>query len=419
MKRFISIYLLALTYCLLMPGKSLALQQQTEVVYAHLIEQVDVQLEQVRDEMIAFRRDLHQHPEVSGQEKRTASAIANRLKALNLEVRQQVGGYGVVAFLEGGQPGPTVAFRADMDAVFSNAPDPVEYASKVPGVRHICGHDIHTAVGVALAEGLASIQAELQGSVLLLFQPAEENVRGARAMLEEGVFSRRKPEAIFAYHTAPFEVGQIGTKPGAMLAGRDNLIVELQGEEGLAEAGEAVKEVIESLNTLEPGQMSVTGDFFSPGNVRTRMQSDENSMRVFTTVTTTSDALREKAKSAVNEKLRALESDGFSTTMKYIEIVAGVNNDMTLEVAARRPMHHVIGEENLVVINTVPTPFSEDFGFFQQQVPGVMYFLGVSNAEKGWVGQPHSPDYVADDEAIFVGAKAMAAVMLDFMASSL
>ena len=405
----------ALIACFMVTQSGFAFQQSYDAEAGHLLTQVEAQLEEVREELVAFRRDIHQHPEVSGEEKRTSRAIVKRLKALDLEVRQQVGGYGVVALLKGGHPGPVVAFRADMDAVYSNAEDPVSFASKVPGVRHICGHDIHTSVGVALAEGMASIQEELHGSVMFLFQPAEENVQGARAMIEEGVFKKTKPNAIFAYHTASMQVGQIATKPGVMLPSRHNLIIELEGDNGLAEAGASVKELVQAQNTLSPGQNSTTEDFLNPGNVRTQMRSEEGKMRVFTTVTSSSEDLRKQALATIKKKLVSLESAGISHSIVFTETAAGVQNDEALEKASRAALQSVIGEENLLVIDDIPTPFSEDFGFFQYRVPGVMYFLGVSNAEKGWVGFPHSPGYVADEEAIFVGAKAMAAVMLDFM----
>ncbi|MBK5099343.1 MAG: M20/M25/M40 family metallo-hydrolase, partial [Gemmatimonadetes bacterium] len=147
---------------------------------------VDSRLFETRDELIEVRRDIHRHPEVSGREERTAGVVAGRLRALGLDVRTDVGGHGVVAVLRGSHPGPIVAFRADMDAVASRDPDPVDFASTVEGVRHICGHDIHTTVGLALAEGMAAIRDQLAGSVMLIFQPAEENATGARAMLEDG-----------------------------------------------------------------------------------------------------------------------------------------------------------------------------------------------------------------------------------------
>jgi metal-dependent amidase/aminoacylase/carboxypeptidase family protein len=166
-----------------------------------LVSRMAVALEVAQPELIAFRRDLHQHPELSGEGTRTAARVAARLR--------------------GGQPGPVVAFRADMDAVPSSDPDPVEFPSLTPGVRHICGHDVHTTLGVALATAFVAVRGEFPGSLLLLFQPAEERATGARAMLADDAFSLARPAASYEVHTAPLEVGTLGVAYGPLLAGRD------------------------------------------------------------------------------------------------------------------------------------------------------------------------------------------------------
>src|SRR5689334_14787638 len=147
--------------------------------------------------LVEIRRDLHRHPELSGEESRTAGIVAAKLKALGLEVRTGIGGHGVVGILRGGRPGPLVAYRADMDAVRSNETDPVEFRSVVAGVRHICGHDLHVTIGLGLASALASVRTTLPGSVMFIFQPAEERASGATAMLGAGLFAKEKPAAIF------------------------------------------------------------------------------------------------------------------------------------------------------------------------------------------------------------------------------
>jgi len=169
----------------------------------------------------------------------------------------------VVALLRGGRPGPVVAFRADLDAVPSSDPDPVSFRSLVPGVRHICGHDIHTTLGVALAEGFAAVRAELPGSVLLIFQPAEERATGARAMLADGVFSLARPAAIYAVHTAPLEAGQLGTQPGPLLAGRDRITVTLSGPGDLTAAADSARAILLGAGTItaEEARGTVRPDF--------------------------------------------------------------------------------------------------------------------------------------------------------------
>ncbi len=411
-----------LRFLLVLPFLLLSLHnvaaQEAGTRHAARLSDFSNELEAQRANLIDFRRDLHRYPEVSGEEKRTARVVRKRLQALGLDVRTDVGGYGVVALLKGNLPGPVVAFRADMDAVYSNQPDPVEFASEIPGVRHICGHDIHTTVGIALAEGFASIKKELAGSILFVFQPAEERVLGARAMIEDGAFKQTRPDAIFAYHTSPMEVGQIGTKSGVMLAGRDLLTVTLSSKKDLASVAERAKKIIGSIQTITPGVNSVEGDFITLNIFRSERINGRKSWRIQASLSTTSALMRQKAQHELSSKLDALADEGITYEMEYQERTAGgVDNNVELEAASLKPLRSVIGDENLVVIKEIPVGFSEDFGFFQDEIPGVMYFLGVSNTEKGWVGMPHSPQYVADEESIFVGAKAMAAIMLDFMAA--
>lgn len=271
-------------------------------------------LDKTTAEWVAVRRDLHQHPELSGQEVRTATIVADRLRTLGFDVRTGVGGHGVVGILKGGRPGPLVAYRADMDAVRSTLPDPVDFPSLVPGVRHICGHDVHVTIGLALASALSSVKADLPGRVMFIFQPAEENATGARAMLKAGVFSTGKPDAIFGLHSAPFDVGQLSSKPGLM---------------------------------MHPNQ-----------------------------------------------------------------IASGVTNHEGLFASAKADVVAIVGARAFFDLREPPAQFSEDFGDFQAQVPGVFFFLGVGNAAKGIAAMPHSPNFVADESAIAFGARAMAAAIV-------
>jgi amidohydrolase len=321
--------------------------------------------------------------------------------------------------LRGGSPGPIVAFRADMDAVATTAPDPVEFASTVSGVRHICGHDIHTTVGLALAEGLAAVRSSLPGSILFIFQPAEENATGARSMLADSIFAGGKPDAIFAYHTAPLEVGQVGTKRGALLPQRDRFQVELWGAGDLSESVDHAVATLDAQSSAARGATSVVGDFAVTQVWESGPGDRADSWVIRGSVTTTGPHVSEQVRTEIREGLEELRTGGIQYRLDYeTRFTAGVTNDPELEAESRTPLRSVLGDTGLVELESVPTQFSEDFGSFQEQVPGVMYYLGVSNAEKGWVGLPHSPGYVADEESIEIGARAMAAVILDYLKSS-
>ncbi len=263
---------------------------------------------------IDLRRDLHRHPELSGQEERTAGIVAARLKALGLRVRAGVGGHGVVGVLSGGRPGPLVAYRADMDAVRSTLPDPATaMASTVPGVRHICGHDVHVAVGLGLASALASVRHDLPGRVMFIFQPAEERATGARAMLEAGLFANDKPVAIFGVHASPLEAGTFTSKAGQMMFAN--------------------------------------------------------------------------------------------------QVAPGVTNDASLYAASRDALVAVMGHAAFTELKEPPAGFSEDFGEFQKLMPGVFFFVGLSNTSKGLRAMPHSAEFNVDDAAIGHTVRAMAAVV--------
>jgi len=368
--------------------------------------------------LVAVRRDIHQHPELSGAEQRTAALIAARLAALGFDVSTGLGGHGVIGLLRGGRPGPMVAYRADMDAVRSTAPDPVPYRSLTPGVRHICGHDIHVTVALALAEGFAAIRPELPGTVMLIFQPAEETASGAKAMLADNPFSARRPEAIYAVHTAPYEVGTLGTAPGGMMAGRARVVVTLTGAGDLAAAADTVRDILRGVGTLDPALMTQPAPegFILVQFGRGTAAPNGARRTVPASITTAGPASRARARAEVLRRLGALRMPGVSVETEYDEDwIAGVTNDSTLVAEGNAAIAAALGEETVRVVQGVPPMFSEDFGSFQAAVPGVMYFLGVSNAAAGTVGMPHTDDYVADDAAILFGARAMAAVLLDRM----
>jgi metal-dependent amidase/aminoacylase/carboxypeptidase family protein len=375
---------------------------------------VSQRIEVLRQELIDVRRDLHQHPEVSGEEQRTAGIVAARLQELGLSVRTGVGGHGVVGVLLGAKPGRTVAFRADMDAVRSSAPDPVDFASLTPGVRHICGHDIHTTIGLALAEGFAAIRDELAGTIMFVFQPAEESASGARAMLADDVFGELKPDAIFAVHTTPFNVGQLVTASGTLMAWRDRVTVTLSGSGDLDGAATEVVGRIRGVGTVsqEQATASASTEAILAQVGRRRRGAD---IIVSGTISTANP----DAQTLIEAQLTPLAFEDVDLKLSYEhKWVAGVTNEPSLVSQASQSITSVLGPESVTLLTSVNPAFSEDFGSFQQQVPGVMFFLGVSNPEEGWVGMPHSPNYVADEEGIFVGARALTAVFLDFLTGS-
>ena len=394
-------------------------------VAQRLLERMANRLEHIEDELIAVRRDIHMHPELAGAEEHTAAIAAKRLRALGFSVREGVGGYGVVAVIEGATPGPVVAYRADMDAFPSDAPDPVPFRSKTPGVRHICGHDVHVAVGLGLAEALAEARDDLPGTVKLIFQPAEENAEGAMAMLDDGAFSDPIPQAIFAVHSAPLPVGTIGSTEGLFLPGLTTLDVTLRGG-NLKTAAEAYAAIIAGVTTVAPPTSDLTFDQLPSSNdpsgavaagvVQSEQAAPDQPLRLQALMRATNRSAFERAKVAIEAGVRDTVFDDVTVDLAFNEyVIPDVVNDATLVRAALGPMRAALGSDAIIELDWTSPYNSEDFAFFLQHAPGAMYWLGVSNPELGTVGFPHSPDFVADEQAIVVGAKAMAAVLVHFL----
>jgi len=302
-----------------------------------------------------------------------------------------------------------------MDAVRSSAPDPVEFRSAIPGVRHICGHDIHITIGLSLAEGFAAVRQRLAGTIMFVFQPAEESAIGARAMIADGVFRDTMPGAIFAYHTAPISVGQLATAPEIMMAGRDRVQVTLSGSGDLEGVAREVRRRIQSVGTITPQQaVTPAPPGFVLAEVDQPSQAEAGAFAVSAWITTADSGTRARTRQEIEGHLAQLKRDGITLSIDYQErFIAGVTNDPGLVREATASAGSVIGTEAVLNLDGVFPAYSEDFGSFQDVVPGVMFFLGVSNPEKGWVGIPHSPGYVADEESIFIGAEVMAAILLD------
>lgn len=407
-----NIFLVLVTISMAAAGSE-ARAQDTDESYAR----VEAALEAASEELVAIRRDIHRNPEPSGREERTGRLVAGHLRSLGLEVETGVGGHGVVGVLRGGRPGPVVAFRADMDAVHDASPDPVEFRSVVPGVRHICGHDVHTTVGLGIATALATVRSDLPGTVKFIFQPSEENIRGAAAMIADGVLSDPAPQAIFAFHTAPLEVGQVGYVEGLGLPGFDIVTVRVSGGEDPGRVARAIARLIQGTSTVgPPGDPGEVGGDFIWANAASRPDSRVTGGYIVRgQIKASGDDQYAAAKDQILTGLAESVPDGTSHELDYSDrVLPDMVNDRSLVQASLGPLARVLGDDNLIDSGSTPY-FGEDFAFFQQHIPGAMYWLGVSNTAAGTVGMPHSPDYVADEGAILVGAKAMSAVLMSYL----
>jgi len=399
-----------------------------------LLERAKAKAAEISEELIEIRRQIHMNPELSGHEEKTAALVAKRLQAIGLEVKTGVGGHGVVGVLKGGKRGPVVAYRADMDAVPSPVVGDPPYKSRVPNVKHVCGHDAHVAVALGIAEVLASVREDLPGTVKFIFQPAEENVQGAQAMIDAGVLDDPAPQAIFGIHTVPWSVGTIVCPLGVGLTGWDMFEVRLSADaDGETVANETLEAVV-ALSTVEPltsadGFTALMRDlvvedgpykdfiYVQPGGPPS---VDEETGEVVIggqvrAAGPTSYALaREQLKSAIagvtKERARFVLNFGE-------ERFPDMHSDRKLVESAIAPIEEAIGEGNAVMMYGSAPFFGEDFALFQQRIPGAMFFLGVANEEKGIAALNHFPDYDIDERAIEVGTVAMSNVLLNYLST--
>jgi metal-dependent amidase/aminoacylase/carboxypeptidase family protein len=396
----------------------------------------DLPVPTLDDELIALRREIHRHPELAGEERQTAGLVAEQLRAAGLEVTTGVGGHGVVAVLDGSADGPTVAYRADMDAVDARTnvlPIPPSglvfdegFASRVPGVAHLCGHDLHTAIGVGIARTLAQGPEPVRGRLVFVFQPAEEPLQGARAMLETGLVQRLAPREFYAVHCSPFPSGTLAVSPGYGLPGLDQVRIVLPGGDDTAVA--AVAAEVAGLGTVEfPRSIDEYHARFQALLAPEIAATIQESVSVSHWTERTPDA-----PVAVNVVLRVWPQERLPELRARITRLAAVAgghvefpadpfpamvNSPELSTAAGQYLTAALGPESVVWARASWPYNCEDFALFLNEAPGAMVYLGVADAETGMNGAPHAPDFAADERAIGHGVRAMAGLLTHRLAS--
>jgi amidohydrolase len=400
----------------------------------------------VEQKVIAWRRDIHEHPELGDQETRTSRLVAEHLRSLGLEVRTGVGGTGVVGVLKGGKPGRVVALRADMDALPVKEPAGLPFASKAKqpylgkevDVMHACGHDAHTAMLMGVAEVLTSIKDQLSGTVLFIFQPAEEGPSlftpasgktwGAKRMLEEGAFKDPKPDAVFAVHVMPGPPGQISYRTGATAASSDDLGITVTGRQGHGgmpwNATDPITTsalVISGLQTVVSRRANLTA---SPAvvtigtiNGGTRANIVPEKVVMTGTIRAYDEAVRAKLGDDVKLTAQKIaESSGAKAEVRITPMYATTVNDAAL-AAAMAPALKRAADGN--VAEAPLAGASEDFSFLAQAAPGLYMFLGVTpkDQDPAKAAPNHNPKFFVDEAALVVGVRTMATLAADFLTS--
>jgi len=393
-------------------------------------------------QVVAWRRDIHQHPELGNRETRTARIVTEHLRSLGMEVRTGVAHTGVIGVLRGGKPGPVVALRADMDALPVTEPDGLPFASKVKaeyngqqvGVMHACGHDAHTAMLMGVATILTGMRAELPGTVVFLFQPAEEGVPtgetgGASQMIAEGALANPKVDVVFGLHVWPGPPGRLTVRTGGTMAGSDQLYVTVKGRQthgAMPSKGvdpvTASAQIIVGLQTMVTRQMDAAA---SPvvisigkisGGVRHNIIPDKVDLAG------TIRHLDPETHDAFLDRIRR--------TIDGIAEVAGASADVTIEpyappvfnppglVARMMPTLERVGAGAGGVLRDPPaTMGAEDFAWYQKAVPGMYFFLGINKPDVQVAAPNHSPDFFVNEDALKTGVEAMVSLTLDYMAA--
>jgi amidohydrolase len=382
--------------------------------------------------LVATRRDIHQHPELGNREVRTGALVAERLRALGLEVRHPVAKTGVVGILRGGRPGPVVGVRADMDALPIQERNDVPYRSLNDGVKHACGHDAHTAIVLGAAEVLAKLKDRLAGTVVFVFQPAEEGPPegeegGAKLMVKEGVLDDPKITAMYGLHMDPgLPVGEVGWSIGPIFASSDTLAIEVAGRKthgayphtGIDPIPIAA-EIIQALQLIVSRQIDaqnpkvLTIGSIQGGN-RHNIIADGVTMRG--TMRTLDARVRQQLKESIARVVAGVaEAHGTTATLRFIDDgVPPTRNEAAHTRASVPSLQRVYGPERTREVP--PQMGAEDFAEFAERVPALYVKMGAANAARGITAMIHTEDFDIDEAVLPLGVRAVATLVFDHLA---
>lgn len=371
------------------------------------------------EELVDTRRDVHRHPELKFEEKRTAALVRDRLDALGLAPRTGVGRTGVTAVLEGETPGPCVMLRADMDALPIQEEGDEPYRSTVPGVMHACGHDCHVAIGLTAARLLTREGAVPRGRVKLVFQPAEEGGSGALGMIEDGVLEDPKVDAVFGLHVWNYvDVGTVVVTDGPFMGAIDCFEIRVRGRGGhgavpheardpilaAAHVVAALQQIVaRNVDPLEGAVVTVGaihgGEAF---NVIPEVVELKGTTRCF------ADDVCDAMPGWIERvAMRTAEAFGCTADVRVERLMRATVNDAAMADIVREVASEVVGPENVVEYRTLT---SEDFSEYLHRVPGCFFFVGSRNEAKGRVHAHHSPRFDVDEDVLPIGVRMLVGV---------
>ena len=401
----------------------------------------DKAYQKIESKVIEWRHDIHQHPELSNREFRTAKKVAEHLQSLGLEVETGVAHTGVIGLLKGKKPGKVVALRADMDALPVEERNDLPYRSKETGefmgktvpVMHACGHDTHVAILMGVAEVLSQ-NNDFAGSVKFIFQPAEEGpppgeTGAAKMMVEQGVLKNPDVDAIFGLHiSSGTPVGQINYKPGGTMAASQRFVIQIKGKQAHGSTPwqsidpiVVAAQIVDGLQTLVSRNSELTKEaaVVSVGSIHggVRFNIIPEDVEMIGTIRTLDPDMKE----VIRERMKVLvpsiaEAYGAKATVDIQDGTAITYNDKALTKQMLPTLVKVAGKENVNLINAITG--AEDFSYYQQEVPGLFFFLGGTPLDMDPKLAPshHTPDFFVDDSGMLLGVKALSQLTLDYLA---
>jgi len=376
------------------------------------------QAQSLHSELVATRRHLHAHPELSFEEKETSAFVARKLQSLNIPFTENIGGYGIVAHI-GSNDGKLVALRGDMDALPIQEENNVVYASKNPGVMHACGHDVHTACLLGAAQILKLNESRLPGGIRLLFQPAEERIPGgASLMIADGALRNPDVQLIFGQHVYPeMEKGHVGFRPGIYMASADELYISINGKGGhaalphrlidpilvAAHVITALQQIVSRRsNAATPTVLSI-GKIIGMG--ATNIIPDKVTLEG--TLRTIDEDWRAEAHGLIHQLIGGIcESMGATADIEIRKGYPCLVNNPELTAWAKSKAEDLLGE---TFVHDLPLRMTaEDFAYYGQEIPACFYRLGISNKDKGLGAPLHTSRFDIDEDALITGSALMA-----------
>jgi amidohydrolase len=369
--------------------------------------------ERMQEQLVAWRRDFHKHPELGYQEHRSASIIAGRLGELGYQVETGIATTGVVGLLEGKQDEPVVMVRFDMDALPIIEENETPYTSQNPGVMHACGHDAHMAMGLGVATLMAQRLDRMNGTLKLVFQPAEEGMNGAERMVEEGVLEHPRPDVVLATHVwNDRPIGTIDVTPGSVMAAADRWTCVVRGKGGhgamphqTVDPIVTTAQIVTSLQTIVSRNVSpLETAVVSVGSIHggDAFNIIPPKVDLTGTVRTYSPEVRETVLKRMQEMIKGVAAAcGAEAELEIIPLTPAVINNADVATVVHAAAEAVVGSEN--VFAGERTMGSEDAAFFMEEVPGCYFFLGSANAERGLDAPHHNPRFDIDEDVLVLG----------------